>query len=96
MATFFPSIHPSLLSSCRNVSKRTAILEAVLSSRNPMRKIFPACCAHADEHGAWSREHGGRSKTVKKLSAKSKVLSARIAAFMFIFVFGFVLVCPLF
>ena len=30
MVMFFPSIHPSLLSSCRNASKRTALPEAVL------------------------------------------------------------------
>jgi hypothetical protein len=30
---FFPSIHPSLLSSCRNAYKRTALPEAVLGSR---------------------------------------------------------------
>ena len=45
MAIFFPSIHPSLLSSCRNASTRPAIPEAVLLSRKPMRKIFPVCCA---------------------------------------------------
>ena len=47
MVIFFPSIQPSLLSSCRNASKRTALPEAVLASRKPMRKIFPACCALA-------------------------------------------------
>ena len=46
-AIFFPSIQPSLLSSCRNASHRTALPEAVLGSRRPMRKIFPACCASA-------------------------------------------------
>ena len=45
MAIFFPSIHPSLLSSCRNASQKTALPEAVLGSRIPMRKIFPVCCA---------------------------------------------------
>ena len=30
---FFPSIHPSLLISCRNASKSTALPEAVLASR---------------------------------------------------------------
>ena len=45
MVIFFPSIHPSLLSSCRNASTRTALPEAVLVSRKPMRKIFPGCCA---------------------------------------------------
>src|SRR5262245_53836920 len=49
MVMFFPSIHPSLLISCRNASKRTAIPEAVLLSRKPMRGIFPACCASASE-----------------------------------------------
>ena len=54
MVKFFPSIHPSLLISCRNVSKRTALPEAVLSSRKPMRKIFPVCCASAGTHSAKS------------------------------------------
>ena len=48
MVIFFPSIHPSLLSSCRNASTRAALPEAVLASRKPMRKIFPVCCASAD------------------------------------------------
>jgi hypothetical protein len=38
MVIFFPSIHPSLLSSYRNVSTSTAIPEAVLESR----KLMPA------------------------------------------------------
>ena len=52
MVIFFPSIHPSLLSSCRNASTRTALPEAVLVSRKPMRKIFPVCCAscHSPSH----------------------------------------------
>ena len=45
MAKFFPSVHCSLLSSWRNASMSTAIPEAVLESRKPMRKIFPVCCA---------------------------------------------------
>ena len=49
MVIFFPSIHPSLLSSCRNASKRTALPEAVLLSRNPMRRTFPVCCAWREE-----------------------------------------------
>jgi hypothetical protein len=53
---FFPSIQPSLRSSCRNASKRTAIPEAVLPSRKPMRKIFPACCARAGKGRAKSIE----------------------------------------
>src|SRR5215510_5424901 len=48
MVIFFPSIQPSLLSSCRNASTRTPIPEAVLLSRKPMRKIFPVCCASAN------------------------------------------------
>src|SRR5262249_35818928 len=38
---------PSLLSSCRNASKRTALPEAVPSSRKPMRKTLPAGWASA-------------------------------------------------
>src|SRR5215467_1964021 len=49
MVIFFPSIQPSLLSSCRNASTRTALPEAVLLSRKPMRKTFPVCCALAKE-----------------------------------------------
>jgi hypothetical protein len=45
MVIFFPSIHPSLLSSCRNASTSTVLPEAVLGSRKPMRKVFPGCCA---------------------------------------------------
>src|SRR5262247_2776828 len=55
MVMFFPSIHPSLLNSCRNVSKKSALPEAVLLSRKPMRKIFPACCASASETFARKR-----------------------------------------
>ena len=54
IAIFFRSIHPSLVSSCRNASERTAIPEAVLLSRKPMRRIFPVCCASADEQSAKS------------------------------------------
>src|SRR5262249_48626757 len=54
MAIFFPPIHPSLLSSCRNASKRTALPEAVLTSRKPMRKIFPVCCASTEPQTAKS------------------------------------------
>src|SRR4029453_8407555 len=52
---FFPSLQPSLLSSCRNTSRRTALPEAVLESRKPMRKIFPVCCASASETFARKR-----------------------------------------
>ena len=60
MVIFFPSIHPSLLSSCRNASTRTALPQAVLSSRKPMRKIFPACCARAGKGRAKSIEQKAR------------------------------------
>src|SRR5262245_35360398 len=53
-AMFFPSIQPSLLSSCRNASTRTALPEAVLLSRKPMRKTFPACCAETGTQSAKS------------------------------------------
>src|SRR5262245_32587744 len=55
MVIVFSSIQPSLLSSCRNASKKTAIPEAVLGSRKPMRKIFPGCCASASETFAKKR-----------------------------------------
>ncbi len=45
MAIFFPSIQPSLLSSCRNASKRTAIPEAVLWIQETDAEDFPVCCA---------------------------------------------------
>src|SRR5262245_39908119 len=82
-AILFPSIHPSLLSSCRNASKRTALPEAVPSSRKPMRKIFPVCCASATaphntnatmrakspaHFGFWTR--GELSRTIADPSAK--------------------------
>src|SRR5262249_26720380 len=54
MAIFFPSPQPSLASSCRNGSRRTAIPEAVLLSRKPMRKIFPVCWADAGTQSAKS------------------------------------------
>src|SRR5262249_25121305 len=44
-----PSIQPSLFNSCRNASTRTAMPEALLPSRKPMRKTFPVCCASANE-----------------------------------------------
>src|SRR5262245_23427011 len=55
MLIFFPSIHPSLFSSCRNASRRTAIPEAVFPSRKPMRKTFPVCCASTEPQSAKSR-----------------------------------------
>src|SRR5262249_50540269 len=63
MAIFFPSLQPSLASSCKNGSRRTAIPEAVLLSRKPMRKIFPVCCADAGTQSAES--------TAAKLKARS-------------------------
>ena len=41
MMRFFPSIQPSLLSSCRNASKRTAIPEAVLCIQKTDAGDFP-------------------------------------------------------
>ena len=40
MVKFFPSSHPSLLSSWRNASPRTALPEAVLGSRKPYAGDF--------------------------------------------------------
>src|SRR5262249_43955696 len=54
MVIFFPSVHPSLLSSCRNASTRTALPEAVLLSRKPMRGPFVCCCASTEPHSAKS------------------------------------------
>ena len=54
MAMFFPSVHPSLLSSCRNAFTRTELPEAVLPSRKPMRQIFPVCCAWTEPQSAQS------------------------------------------
>ena len=50
MVTFVPSVQPSLLSSFRKVSKRTAVPAAVLGSTKPMRGIFVGCCASACAH----------------------------------------------
>ena len=47
MVKFFPSSHPSLRISCRKVSMRPALPEAVVAVRKPMRKIFSVCCASA-------------------------------------------------
>ena len=63
MVRFFPSIHPSLLNSCRNASTRTALPAAVLASRNPMRKIFPdllragPCPAHREHDDDCEKPH---------------------------------------
>src|SRR5262249_26559195 len=46
---FFPSIQPSLLSSCRNSFTMTALPEAVPASRKPILKTLPVCCASAEE-----------------------------------------------
>src|SRR5262245_11313180 len=54
MVIFFPSIQPSLFISRRNASTMTAIPEALLGSRNPMRKTFPACCAETGTQSAKS------------------------------------------
>src|SRR5262249_21522332 len=57
MLIFFPSTHPSFLSSCRNASTRTALPEALLGSKKPMRKIFPVCCASTEPQSAKSMAH---------------------------------------
>src|SRR5262245_12340970 len=57
MLIFFPSTQPSFLSSCRNTSTRTALPEALLGSRKPMRKIFPVCCASTEPQSAKSMAH---------------------------------------
>src|SRR5499426_1315479 len=75
MAIFFPSIHPSLLSSCRNASKRTALPEAVLTSRKPMRATFPVCSASAGEQSA--RSTADRVRTVIFLFMFFSALSTR-------------------
>src|SRR5262245_54013563 len=55
MVIFFPSIHPSLFSPCRKASMRTALPEALLGSRRPMRGTFPGCCASAGKQSAKSK-----------------------------------------
>ena len=54
MVIFFPSIQPSLRTSCQNASRRSALPEAVVLSRTPMRGTFPACCAPTEPQSAKS------------------------------------------
>ena len=70
MLIFFPSIHPSLLISCRNASTRTALPEAGLASRKPIRVTFVGCCASTAEHGARSREHRERRMIFLVIAAR--------------------------
>ena len=60
MVIFFPSIHPSLLSSCRNASKRTALPEAVLCIQETDAEDFP-----------WLLRVGPDPQTAKSTAAKS-------------------------
>ena len=55
MVIFFPSIHPSLLSSCRNASKRTALPEAVLCIQETDAKDFSSLLRVGDG----TRNHNG-------------------------------------
>ena len=64
MVMFFPSIHPSLLSSCRNTSKRPALAAAVLLSRKPMRKIFPPAAPRRDGNKSELRQREKRNDFV--------------------------------
>src|SRR5262249_53895208 len=54
MVIFFSSIQPSLFISRRNASTMAAIPEALLGSRNPMRKTFPGYCAETGTQSAKS------------------------------------------
>ena len=59
MAIFFPSIHPSLLSSCGTLPKRTALPEAVLGSRITNAEDFS--CLLRIGGKAKRKEHGAKS-----------------------------------
>ena len=59
MVIFFPSIHPSLLSSCRNASKRTALPEAVLVIQETYAEDFPCLLrvgGNSKAQRAWRKE----------------------------------------
>src|ERR1043166_3708923 len=60
---------------------RPALAEGDPPPNSPIRAAF-ACCAHADEHGAWSMEQGANGKEQRRLSAKSVALT-RIADLQF-------------
>src|SRR5512147_642486 len=62
MVIFFPSTHPSLLSSWRNTSRKSKLLEAVLQSRNPIRRTFVDCSAWADAQSTKSVAKSARPK----------------------------------
>ena len=57
MVKFFPSIHPSLLSSCRNASTRTALPDSSAYIQETDAEDFPCLLRMAAERGARSREH---------------------------------------
>src|SRR5262245_51817452 len=61
---FFPSIQPSLLISRRNASTTTALPEAVLLSRKPIRGTLPACCASEDAQNAENNAVSAKQMTV--------------------------------
>jgi hypothetical protein len=68
MVIFYPSIHPSLVSSCRNASTRTLLPETVLGSRkrhSPLQIWFQGLLQAKNEH------------RVKKSSMCAGVLPAR-------------------
>src|SRR5262249_40934700 len=47
MTMFFSSTYLSSRSPCRNASMRSGLEEGELPPRNPIRRIFPGCCASA-------------------------------------------------
>src|SRR5689334_5160091 len=47
MVMFFPSIHPTLLSSCRNAVKTTRATGSSASFQETDAEDFPGCCALA-------------------------------------------------
>ena len=60
MAILFPSIHPSLLSSCRNASKRTALPEDSAIIQVTYAGDFACLLRLGGE--AKRKEHGAKSK----------------------------------
>ena len=60
MVIFFPSIHPSLLSSCRNASKRTAHTGSSAIIQETYAGDFP--CLLRLGGNAKRKEHGAKSK----------------------------------
>ena len=60
MVIFFPSIHPSLLSSCRNASTRTAHTRSSACIQETDAEDFP--CLLRVGGRAKRKEHGAKSK----------------------------------